>query len=1036
MGFITVQGLSSPTFNPPPLDGSFCFPSPNHPLFVYADEDIPKTITWSHAVDAFWKAAHIFHRRVEPIARRESAPIVVAILASTDQITYLSIITGIMLAGYLPFPLSTRNSDAAIAHLLESTSCAHICVSADPMMQKLAGAAQAKMSALAGDLQIMPVPTFQELFERSGAPQNHLPRRPVQLDDPAVIMHSSGSTAFPKTIPLTHRIFWESGLIPYHGEVDLCGEVLSLPYAAYTGMAMAGFSPAVPPVAPTPDRVFDGAIATNSTFLICAPTFLEVPASSGRATPARVSVMKKFITVIFGGGPLQPAVGDELVKNGVHLVRIIVGQISFSLFDSETVPKDGWDFFPLSPHTDPGLVPLQDRPDIFQVYFKKCPTHTPSILDSVIDGVPALNTKDLILRHPTNPNLWKIFGRQDDQIIHSNGEKTNPVPIEKILLENPAIKYAIMFGRGNFHAGVIIFPEDPFDPSDTQRVIEFRRIIWPTVEQANRIAPTHSRIFKEMILVASLSKPIEVTAKGTPRRQAVLEIYAQEIARIYSAVEDSFQKNLVAPIDFDIFSSLEFVRKVVGEVMPELPADDADIFQHGCDSLQATWIRNSILHAAAQSKNTDPKAIPTNFVYSHPTVRMLAEMLTKVAAGGVSTPEETSRRAAAMQAMVEKYTQAFPQHISSARAPQTRAVLVTGTTGAFGSHILAHLLASSEISVVYAFNRPPSNLRERQCSAFLENGIDISLLDSPKLKLLTGDLNTSQFGLSSEDFNMLRENTTLIVHNAWQVNFNVSLATMEPLVAGTRQLVDFSLQSPHPSPPRLLFVSTAGVFRNFDGCATALEGPISDPLVSVSLGYTESKWVAEQVLEAAAQTTTLSSIVIRPGQLSGAANGAWNASDWFPVLLRSSQLSGHLPRISGLVSWIPIHHAAKALVEMQDSPDRYLHISHPNPVPMEDILSPLSEILGVPLVPYSVWLESLEAAASQEAGAAVNPAVRLIDFFRSYRETTAEKEAFFPAALSNTVAIKAAPSLQSVALLSTKDADGWTSYLRQKGHLG
>jgi hypothetical protein len=87
----------------------------------------------------------------------------------------------------------------------------------------------------------------------------------------------------------------------------------------------------------------------------------------------------------------------------------------------------------------------------------------------------------------------------------------------------------------------------------------------------------------QMILVASLSKPIEVTAKGTPRRQAVLEIYAQEIARIYSAVEDSFQKNLAAPIDFDIFSSLEFVRKVVGEVMPELPADDADIFQHGCD---------------------------------------------------------------------------------------------------------------------------------------------------------------------------------------------------------------------------------------------------------------------------------------------------------------------------------------------------------------------------------------------------------------------------------------------------------------------
>lgn len=38
------------------------------------------------------------------------------------------------------------------------------------------------------------------------------------------------------------------------------------------------------------------------------------------------------------------------------LVRIIVGQVSFSLFDSETVPKDGWDFFPVRKYDNPASL--------------------------------------------------------------------------------------------------------------------------------------------------------------------------------------------------------------------------------------------------------------------------------------------------------------------------------------------------------------------------------------------------------------------------------------------------------------------------------------------------------------------------------------------------------------------------------------------------------------------------------------------------------------------------------------------------------
>ncbi|KAJ7667223.1 hypothetical protein B0H17DRAFT_990381 [Mycena rosella] len=1051
MQFPTPQGLNSPTFAQPPLDGSLTLPeifehhaqhSPDHPLFHYVDADnVSQTISWSRAVEAFHNAARIILDQVKP-GSSDPRP-VVAILASADQITYFSVIAGILRAGYQAFPISPRNSEVAVAHLLRSTGCTRVFVSADAAMQKLAKAA-ADTSAVEEKLEILAMPTFEDLFER---PDAIAPLPPVEkhgLDEPAVILHSSGSTAFPKTITFTYRILMESGLIPYYGQFDICGEILSvhavpmfhlmgvvqLPWTTFAGLAISVFPPAFPPVVPTPDRVFDGAVATQSTLMFCVPAFLE----SWAHDPARLASLKQFKTVIFAGGPLQPAVGDMLVKNGVNIAHVygLTETSNLTMFLPKSPPTEGWDYFYFSSHADLVFAPLEDNPGVYHLLAKKCDTHTPALLDTVVDGVKALRSNDLLFRHPTNPNLWKVYGRQDDQIMHSTGEKTNPVPIEAILLKNPEIKYAVMFGRSKFHAGVILFPAEPIDPTDIQRVIEFRRKVWPTVEEANRFAPTHSRIFKEMMLIASPSKPIELTPKGTPRRQAMIDLYENEIQEVYAAVDESSQTHLTAPEDYDPSSSLEFVRSIVAEVMVEMPGDDEDIFQHGCDSLQATWIRNSILHALRNSARINIKAVPSTFVYSHPTLRLLADMLVRLASGSVSKPEDVTRRIDVMEAMVQKYAQGFPQHRASSEGPKMQAVLVTGTTGALGSHVIAQLLALPDISTVYAFNRPGSDLRARQRDSCETNGINIQL-DSPKLKLLEGDLNLPQFGLSQEDMQTIRKNVTLIIHNAWQVNFNISLPSMEPLVAGTRKLIDFALASPHPSAPRLLFVSTAGVFKNWTG--TAPEEPITDARTSVGLGYSESKWVAETILELAAQQTALSPIIVRPGQLSGAANGAWNTTDWFPVLLRASQLLKHLPDLSGRASWVPIHVAASALIEMCDSQDRYLHITHPRPVLVNDIISLLSQALGIPRVPYSEWLASLEADAVQEFAASTNPAVRLLEFFRSYQEVSDEQEAFFPAVLGNTYGIRTASSLQSIAPLSALDVSAWLSYLRQGGYI-
>jgi hypothetical protein len=89
-----------------------------------------------------------------------------------------------------------------------------------------------------------------------------------------------------------------------------------------------------------------------------------------------------------------------------------------------------------------------------------------------------------------------------------------------------------------------------------------------------------------MILITSLSKPFEYTAKNTPRRLTAIAAYAKEIDDAYRAVDETTRgdTNISAPEEWTFLSTLSYVRAVVRNVMQkEKLSDDMDIFQFGCD---------------------------------------------------------------------------------------------------------------------------------------------------------------------------------------------------------------------------------------------------------------------------------------------------------------------------------------------------------------------------------------------------------------------------------------------------------------------
>lgn len=140
-----------------------------------------------------------------------------------------------------------------------------------------------------------------------------------------------------------------------------------------------------------------------------------------------------------------------------------------------------------------------------------------------------------------------------------------------------------------------------------------------------------------MILVASVEKPFDYTPKMSRRRKVVLKAYETEIENTYAAKEASTLQ-IKRPDSWSCPASiLAFVRRVVHEVVrggEEL--DDTDgLFSHGCDSLQATYIRNTIIKALDDS-NITIAAVPMNFVYLHPSVLGLASYLSLVASNEVA----------------------------------------------------------------------------------------------------------------------------------------------------------------------------------------------------------------------------------------------------------------------------------------------------------------------------------------------------------------------------------------------------------------
>jgi len=553
-----------------------------------------------------------------------------------------------------------------------------------------------------------------------------------------------------------------------------------------------------------------------------------------------------------------------------------------------------------------------------------------------------------------------------------------------------------------------------------------------------------------MILIARPSKPFTYTAKSTARRQAIISDYQEEIDALYDTVQETTHSDIATPSKWNLASTTQFVRLVVSKTMRQPVNDDDNLFEHACDSLQATWIRNSLLRALRETINFDVRKASSNLVYDHPSISQLSVYITNVASGLCDNDNVSAQtRVDAMLAVVDKYSESFPVHQVKASVPHTSGdiVLTTGTTGNLGCHILARLARDQKVSRVYALNRVSETripLYRRQEAALTDRELDVSMLKSDKIVLVEADLTVPNFGLPQDTYLEMQRSVTHIIHTAWKLDFNLSLSSFEPNIEGLRCLIDFALASPRPEPPQLTYTSSVGVFQNFALNEVYTEIPVT-PYMAVGSGYSESKWASEEILSKAMECTPLRALSVRVGQISGSASGIWNAHEWFPAMVQSALVLGIFPNGESTVTWVPPEVAAGALVDFSRAAPagKVIHLIHPRPVSWQLIASVISSVLGASLVPYGKWLEQLDHVANSDQLTTVKSskdlrALRMLPFFMSLRMRggpTSEVMAF--PSLATTNAVATSPTLADTGnrQLGASDVKRWLAYWRTEGLL-
>ncbi len=272
-------------------------------------------------------------------------------------------------------------------------------------------------------------------------------------------------------------------------------------------------------------------------------------------------------------------------------------------------------------------------------------------------------------------------------------------------------------------------------------------------------------------------------------------------------------------------------------------------------------------------------------------------------------------------------------------------ILLTGGTGFLGPFLLLNLLRRTEGKIYVLVRGDDHDSAERRLRREFVNTIGPSapMADfDARVIILCSELSRPHFGLPDAEWEHLTRNIGTIYHNGALVNYLLDYEHMRATnVTGTARVIDFALAGRRKV---LNHISTTFVF----GWATKdvlYETDQNSGMDHLDFGYSQSKWVAEQLV-LSAMAHGLEARIFRPALITPSLDGRGSNLDITLRLLAFMVKHGVSVDTQNQVSFMPVDVTASNIVAVAGQPgtiNKTFHITRDRLETMPQITEIISE---------------------------------------------------------------------------------------------